>query len=52
MAASIGLAVEVLAEDVPATAKVPLGYKGSPTIFIQGLDLDPSVRGLLDSGHG
>lgn len=30
----------------------PPGFQGSPTILINGIDLEPSARGRMNTGHG
>ncbi|NQU49701.1 MAG: hypothetical protein HQ519_13705 [Planctomycetes bacterium] len=52
MAAEIGVPVNVISTELNSTDTLPLGFKGSPTILVNGLDIDPAVRGKPDSGHG
>ncbi len=52
IAASAGIRVELESIEVAPSMQPPFGYKGSPTIFINGMDIETSVRGQADSGHG
>ena len=52
LASSEGILVEVEMIEVAPPGKPPIGFKGSPTVLISGMDLAPSARVLLDSGHG
>lgn len=47
-----GLPIELASIEVAPPSQPPFGYKGSPTVLVNGQDLDPSARGAPDSGHG
>lgn len=47
-----GVAVMLAQVEVAQPFPPPLGYKGSPTVLVNGKDLDPSARDIPDSGHG
>lgn len=52
MAEAEGLELLVERIDVAPPAAPPRGFKGSPTVLIDGLDIDPEAREMPDSGHG
>jgi len=52
IASSVGINVELESIEVAPPGKPPLGYKGSPTILMSGMDLETSAREKPDSGHG
>jgi len=47
-----GLLVEPSIVEVVHTLPPPPGFKGSPTILVNGIDLEPSARLQRDTGHG
>ncbi len=52
VASAHGISVEVSAEEVAPTPPLPFGYKGSPTIFVNGFDLDPAARDNFATRYG
>ena len=42
--------VEIRSEEVPPELPQPAEYLGSPTILVNGLDIDPAARDLPGSG--
>ena len=52
MVVSQDLTVSIQAEEVDANLPAPVGYKGSPTVLLDGVDLEPSARLSAASGHG
>lgn len=51
-AQEMGVQIDVRVSDVIPGFLLPLGYMGSPTILVAGLDIDPAVRGLEGTGAG
>ncbi len=51
-AEEVGLDVEVRVTDVESELDFPVGFMGSPTILIEGVDIDPAVRDLEGTGSG
>lgn len=49
---TFGLEVEVRVIEVNGPLGAPVGYMGSPTIIVAGLDIDPSVRDHEGTGEG
>ena len=52
MAERLGQSVEVRGIDVPADGPQPLGFLGSPTVLVDGHDLEPAARLRKGSGFG
>jgi hypothetical protein len=47
-----GISVGITVTEVVHPLPPPPGFKGSPTILVNGIDLEPSARTEMDSGHG
>jgi hypothetical protein len=47
-----GMAIHAKVIEVVPPLPPPPGFQGSPTILINGKDLEPSARGQMDTGHG
>jgi hypothetical protein len=47
-----GVPLDITSVEVSPPLQPPVGFKGSPTILIEGIDLEPAARNQPDSGHG
>jgi hypothetical protein len=47
-----GIGIEIRITEVESEFDMPVGYMGSPTILVAGVDIDPAVRDLESTGAG
>ena len=52
MLSSEQLMVSVTSQEVDPSLPPPFGYKGSPTVLLDGVDLEPSARRSWETRHG
>ena len=52
MALELDLLVRVEVVEVSAAGAAPRGFRGSPTILLDGMDADPATRGKPHDGYG
>ncbi|MBL4770379.1 MAG: hypothetical protein JKY61_04415 [Planctomycetes bacterium] len=52
VALQLDLVVRVEVVEIQTAGAKPVGFQGSPTILLGGMDVDPAARGKVKEGYG